>query len=121
MSKLQAKAIIATCIDFRLQKEIDDWIAKNFEPETYDRVSIAGDVKDLNEILDQVKLSYDLHHIKKVVLINHEDCGVYGKDGTYQKHVRDLRNAESKIEHLYPDLKVEIYYLHLNGEFEKIQ
>ena len=97
MNNLSAKAIIATCIDFRLQNEIGDWISKNFAPDTYDRVSIAGDVKDLKKILDQVKVSYDLHHIKKVVLINHEDCGTYGKEGTYQKHVHDLINAENTI------------------------
>jgi carbonic anhydrase len=117
----QAKVIIATCIDFRLQDDIDNWIAKNFKPETFDRVSIAGDVKNLSEIMDQIKIAHDLHHIKKVVLVNHEDCGAYGKDGTYQKHVHDLKNAENKIEQLYPDLKVEIYYLHLDGEFEEIK
>jgi carbonic anhydrase len=120
MAEKKAKALIATCIDFRLQDDIDKWISKNFEPETFDRVSIAGDVKDLHEVLDQVKVAHDLHHIEKVVLINHEDCGAYGEDGTYEKHTHDLRSAESKIKNTYPDLKVEIYYLHLNGEFEKI-
>ena len=120
MNRLNAKAIIATCIDFRLQDEIEDWISKNFEPDTYDRVAIAGDVRDLNEVLDQVKIAHDLHNIKRVVLVNHEDCGAYGKEGTYERHVHDLRKAEDKIEGIYPDLKVDIYYLHLDGEFEKI-
>jgi carbonic anhydrase len=120
MNNLKAKAIIATCIDFRLQDEIDKWIDQNFQPDTFDRVSLAGDVKNLNAILDQVKIAHDLHHIEKVILINHEDCGAYSKDGTYEQHVHDLKSAESKIEDLYPDLTVEIYYLHLNGEFEKI-
>lgn len=113
-------ALITTCIDFRLQDEIDKWIKKNFKPKTYDRVSIAGDVKNLSEILDQVKIAHDLHKIKRVILVNHEDCGAYGKDGTFERHVHDLKNAETTVETLYPDLEVETYYLLLDGTFQKI-
>jgi len=121
MSEKRAKALIATCIDYRLQDDIDKWISENFESETFDRVSIAGDVKALDVIINQVKVANDLHHIEKVVLINHEDCGAYGKDGTPEKHATDLKTAKEKINSLYPDLEVNLYYLHLNGEFEKIQ
>lgn len=121
MGNHQAEAIITTCIDYRLQDEIDNWIKKQFKPKTYDRVSLAGDVKNLEQVLEQVKIAHDLHRIRKVIMINHEDCGAYGKDRTYERHVHDLKYAENKIENLYPDLKVEIYYLHLDGEFEKIQ
>ena len=121
MDQPKAKALIATCIDFRLQDEIDAWIDKHFEPDTFDRVSLAGDIKNLDAVLDQIKIAHNLHQIKKVILINHEDCGAYGAEGTYQKHIHDLKNAETKIEYLYPDLEVDIYYLHLDGEFEKIQ
>lgn len=114
------EALIATCIDFRLQDNIDAWIKRNFKPGSYDRVSIVGDVKNFNELLEQVKVAYDLHHINKVVFVNHEDCGGYGKDGTYVRHVHDLKEAKSKIKDLYPSLKVDTYYLHLNGTFEEI-
>lgn len=116
----QANAIIITCIDFRLQEYINDWIFENFQVGTFDRVALGGGVKNLEVILNQCEIAKNLHHIKKVVLINHEDCGAYGADGTYEKHKADLYEAKVQINKLHPELEVETYYLHLDGTFEKI-
>lgn len=113
-------ALITTCIDFRFQKYITDWIAENFEPRTFDRVALAGGVFDLDQILKQIEISHRLHHIKKVILINHEDCGAYGEAGTAEKHAEDLKNAADKIKAQYPELEIVAYYLHLDGAFEEI-
>lgn len=114
------EAIIVTCIDFRFQQYINDWIAQNFSPKSFDRVSIAGGVFDLNYVLKQIEISKRLHHIKKVVLINHEDCGAYGESGTAEKHSEDLKNAAAKIQEQYPNVEINIYYLLLNGTFQQI-
>ena len=74
----------------------------------------------MDTILGQIEIAERLHHIKKIILINHEDCGAYGESGTAKKHTEDLRNATAKIQQLYPDLEVQTYYLYLNGTFEKI-
>lgn len=118
--KPKAESLIVTCIDFRLQISINNWISKNLTEGTFDRVALGGGVKNLDIILDQVKIGNDLHKIKKVVLVNHENCGAYGKAGNLKKHTSDLKTAEKKINTLYPNLEVEKYYLHLNGDFEKI-
>ena len=120
MNDHQAEGIVVTCIDFRLQEAINKWISKNFAPKTFDRVALAGGVKNLETIMNQIEIAHRLHHINKVVLINHEDCGAYGEEGTPQKHAEDLRNAEAEIKEIYPDLEVETYYLHLDGTFEPI-
>lgn len=112
-------ALIATCIDFRFQKYIFDWISQNFETRTFDRVALAGGVFDFNYVLNQVGISKRLHYINKVILINHEDCGAYGEAGTAEKHAKDLKSAVDKIKAEYPDLEIEPYYLHLDGTFEK--
>lgn len=116
----KAESIIITCIDFRLQEAINKWIAENFPPKTFDRVALGGGVKNLEVILGQVDIAVNLHHIKKVVLINHEDCGAYGAESTPEKHAQDLKKAKTKILEKYPDLEVENYYLFLNGSFESI-
>lgn len=113
-----AEAVIITCIDFRFQEYINNWIASNFQPKTFDRVAIAGGVFDFDYVLKQVEISKRLHHIKKVILINHEDCGAYGETGTVEKHIEDLKKAADQIKQQYPDLTVETYYLHLDGTFE---
>ena len=62
-----------------------------------------------------------LHTIKKIIFINHEDCGAYGATGTPEKHTTDLLAARTKIHVLYPELDVELYYLLLNGTFKEIR
>jgi carbonic anhydrase len=111
-------AIVITCIDFRFQRYINTWLKYVLKDYVYDRVALAGGIFDLYTILKQVEISNRLHHIKKVILMNHEDCGAYGELGTKERHISDLRSAESIIEKLYPHLDVECYYIHLNGKFE---
>ncbi len=120
MNDHTAQALVTTCIDFRLQEAINKWIAQHFQPKTYDRVALAGGVKNLDTILGQIDIAVKLHHIKKVVLINHEDCGAYGETSTLQKHAEDLKAAKAKVNEVYPELAAEIYYLHLDGTFEPI-
>lgn len=115
-----AEAIIITCIDFRFQEYINNWISENFRPKTFDRVGFAGGVKSFDIILGQIDIAKRLHHIKKVVLINHEDCGAYGEVGTPEKHAEDLKDATHQIKEKYSDLEVQTYYLHLDGTFEQI-
>lgn len=120
MNSHTAEGIIITCIDFRLQEAINKWISKNFAPKTFDRVALGGGVQDLATILSQIDIAVKLHHIKKAVLVNHEDCGAYGEAGTLQKHRDDLKAATAKVKTVYPNLEVQTYYLHLDGTFEPI-
>lgn len=115
-----AEALVVTCIDFRIQEYINNWISQNFNPKTFDRVALAGGVKNLDTILGQIDIAVELHHIKKVVLINHEDCGAYGDASTPERHAADLKNAKITIKEKYPDLDVVTYYLNLDGTFESI-
>ena len=126
MDSHKAEVIVVTCIDFRLQEAINNWISQNFPPKTFDRVALAGGVKNLESILGQIDIAVRLHHIKKVVLVNHEDCGAYGQENfpetqaEHIKHSKDLKNAKAKVKEIHPDLDVETHYLHLNGTFEPI-
>lgn len=120
MSDHHCQTCIITCIDFRFQEYINKFIEENFPVKSFDKVSLAGGVFDFETILKQVEISKSLHHINKVLLINHEDCGAYGKSGTFEKHIEDLNAAEKKMEALFPSLDVETYYLHLDGTFEEV-
>lgn len=114
------ETIIVTCIDFRFQQYLDNWIKENFTPKSFDRVAIAGGVFDLEYVLKQIEISHRLHHIKSVLLINHEDCGAYGEEGTHERHIQDLEAAKSRIAALYDNLNVKTFYLHLDGTFETV-
>ena len=113
-------ALIVSCIDFRFQKYIRNWLDTNFENKTFDYVGYAGGSKDIDTIMKQLDISVRLHEIKQVVLMNHEECGAYGQESTPENHARDLKKAKEVILAQYPHLSVDLYYLHLDGTFEPI-
>ena len=114
-------AFIVACIDFRFQKYLKKWLEKNLQNKTYDYVGFAGATKDLETIKKQLDISVRLHHIKEVVLIHHEDCGAYGVESTHDRHATDLNKAKKTILEKYPNLKTNLFYLHLDGGFEEIK
>lgn len=114
-------ALVVTCMDFRIQKYIEKWLDKTMIKKTFDLVDYAGSTKDLNIIIKQLDISVNLHRIQQVILIHHEDCGAYGKESTHDRHVADLHKARTVIVALYPGLKIDLYYLHLDGKFEAIK
>ena len=120
MSEHITDAIVVHCIDFRFQKHLDPWLQERFGYGKYDRVSLAGSVFDFESVMRQIEISDRLHKIKKVILINHEDCGAYGESGNYERHREDLEKAEKRLEEDFGHLDVEIYYLHLDGTFEQM-
>jgi len=107
-------------MDYRLQKYLHPWIMSRFGADNFDIISLAGGVHDYEMVLKYVQLAVQIHSIKTVCLINHEDCRAYGRDDTYKRHAADLLDAKRKIEALFPHLAVETYYLHLDGTFEMI-
>ena len=117
---LRCDALVVHCMDYRLQKYLHPWIMSRFGADNFDIISLAGGVHDYEMVLKYVQLAVQVHSIKQVVLINHEDCRAYGRDGTYKRHKHDLMDAKHKIETLLSDLEVETFYLHLDGTFELI-
>lgn len=114
-------AFVVSCIDFRFRNYLNKWLEKKMANKTYDYVSFAGTSKNLETIMGQLDISVRLHQVKEVVLINHEDCGAYGVESTHDRHAADLNKAKKNILGKYPNLKVDLFYLHLNGKFEAIK
>lgn len=113
-------AIVVSCIDFRFQKYIRNWLDKNLKDKTYDYVGFAGSTKELDTILKQIAISVRLHDIKQVILMHHQECGAYDAESTPQKHVEELKKAKKAIITKYSHLTVDLYFLRLSGAFEKV-
>lgn len=120
MERHHCDAIVITCMDFRFQKYIEEWEKENLGDYQFDRIALGGACHDFFAILKQIDISIRLHDIKKVVIINHEECGAYGEAGTYERHQQDLKNAKKQISQLYPQVKIKTYYLRKDGVFEEI-
>ena len=109
------QAAIVHCLDFRLQKSIKKYLENDGLIGNCDIISIAGGVKNLNFLLEQVQISKRLHSIKQVILINHTDCGAYGGKAAFASSAEqrtrqeiDLRKAQQMIEESIPGLEVEM-------------
>ena len=120
MKKHKCDSIIITCMDFRFQELLDTWIDENFPEFSFDRIALGGACFDFYAVLKQVEISYNLHKIHKVVIVNHEECGAYGPAGTFKRHQHDLFEAERKIEELFPKLDVGVFYMKKTGEVKDL-
>lgn len=83
------QAVAVHCIDFRFQKQVSAFLEKKF-PQGYDRIAVAGGIKDLLEnqtkgvVFKNLKISIQLHQPKTIFLMQHEDCGAYGGSTAFQ-------------------------------------
>lgn len=113
---LKCQALVITCLDYRFQEAIINWLGEHVGHGNYNRVALAGGVKNWPVIFDQIDLSVTVQKIEQVIVIHHEDCRAYGAAGTYERHCADMRQARSEILNKYPDLRVDLYYLRLSGD-----
>ena len=132
-------ALAITCIDYRLVDDAVHFFDGKKMTNDYDQVSLAGAslaaVSDKfpssnAAFWDQLAIAKTLHHIKKVVLLDHRDCGAYkvafGKD--YQgegaaetaQHKGVMEKLKSELSQKHPDLANEFYLMALDGKVERI-
>lgn len=107
-------AILIHCIDFRLQPQIKHWLGEQTLLGDCDVVAVAGASKDIDEggefVLKQVDIAYRLHGVRRVILMNHTDCGAYGgrMEHDAQAHGEIMTRAKEKILAAYPDVQVDL-------------
>lgn len=130
--KHECHNLVIHCMDFRLQDDIWWWLKSQGITGDSDIVSLAGAVKDLVSpeveeyrkcLLKQIRISRELHGMKRVVLMNHTDCGAYGGRKAFEgdiakeekKHIEDMKNAAIIIKNEFPDLEVMLVLIKMGG------
>jgi len=133
------EAMGVTCIDYRVVDEAVRFFDKLGLTNEYDTLSLAGASlaavspkfpKANAAFWDQLGISKSLHHIKKVVFVDHRDCGAYkvafGKafaaerDAETAQHKAVMTKAKAALAKRHPDLGAEFYLLALDGTADKI-
>jgi carbonic anhydrase len=133
------EALLLSCMDFRLMAEIAKYMDSRFLTHNYDHVVLAGaSLGALNEktpawgqtFWDHLDVAMKLHHIKKVIVMDHRDCGAYKvfigpehmKDAASEKEVHswNLNRLKLKIKERQPELEVELLLMDLEGKVETI-
>ncbi len=135
----KTKALVLTCIDFRFVDFEQDFLKSQKLDHQYDWLSLAGaslaladfpSHADTEVFWEQLQLSSQLHNIEKVIILDHQDCGAYARKMDLQLsqnpleeiniHRQYLHQAYEAIAKGYPNLEIELYFVHLNGEVEGI-
>jgi hypothetical protein len=116
MEKHTCSAVVVRCMDYRLDKLISK-LLKDINVESYDIVSLAGATKNSIVVIENIKLSVQLHSAKRVILIHHEDCGAYGPV-SQETHRNAMLVVKTCVDRLNLGVTVECYFLHLDGAFE---
>ncbi|MCL5435719.1 MAG: hypothetical protein M1275_01400 [Patescibacteria group bacterium] len=124
-------AFVLACMDFRFHQKISEPL-KKMQINSYDLKCDAGGAKFLASsekpavrdwIFENIKISMRLHGVKKVVLVNHYDCGAYGGNKTWTNdeaqlnfHREQLTQAKARVAEKFPGLEVVTVFAKPEGE-----
>ncbi|HEX2594692.1 MAG TPA: carbonic anhydrase [Rhizomicrobium sp.] len=133
------EALGFTCIDYRVVDEAADLFHKQGLTNQYDMLALAGaSLAATSEVFpssnaafwDHVAIAKKLHSIKKVVVIDHRDCGAYkvafGKDyadggaAELAQHKGVMAKLKDALATKHPDLGFEAYLLAIDGSAERV-
>ena len=130
---LQCDALILTCIDYRFPHLTCDYLDSRGLIGNYDSFALPGsslgacceEYPHWNQAFDEVvNLAIKLHTIKKVIFINHEECGAFQqlrgvpdrKEDEIPMHLEQAKITKAWFEKKFPQLESEFQYMKLNGE-----
>jgi hypothetical protein len=119
LSRHKSDVLVLHCADPRFQKayrEVIDSLGKY-----YDLLVMPGASKAVVEnptTIDYIKLLHSLHHFDEVHIMDHIECGAFGKiDDEISSHSEMLKIAENKIKKAVPELGITS---HLLGEDQEL-
>ena len=114
-------AVVLGCMDFRFWQAIVNYIQQQLGYSTFDLITEAGGTKALAEhtgeiyddLLRELTIASTLHHIKTIILVNHEDCGGYGGKSAFasnalerEQHRMHLAQTKQILRKRYPTANV---------------
>jgi len=133
------EAMLVKCIDPRFTTNTWTYMSSRGWQNLYSQFNIAGGpigvvapvFADWHKTYwDNLKITYDLHEVKRVVAITHRDCGAavvaYGPriktDLAFetQMHRQALFAFRDEVKKRYSDLAVELGIMDLNGAVEVV-
>ena len=129
-----AKALVITCMDFRLIDDAVYFLNRAGYNNNYDEIVLAGASLGYNQtkydcwkktVDDHIGLAKKLHHINEIIVIDHMDCGAYklfygktkmSREEELELHKENFDKFEDLITSKYPDFKVCCYLMDIDGK-----
>lgn len=134
--KNEYKAMVLSCIDPRFQPIVYNHLKKKRLVGKYSSFTIAGSAigvtaskfkKWHNVFWDNFDTSVKLHNIKKLIVINHRDCGAakiingkkeFSKINEIKVHKNSFKKIKKIFKKKYPKLKLELKLISLSKKIE---
>ena len=132
-------ALALTCIDYRIVDEAVTFFHGKNRTKDYDLVALAGaslaavspKFPSSNAAFwDHVGIAKQLHHVKKVIVVDHRECGAYKvafgkdyKDGRapeVAQHRAVMNQVKARLAKSHPDLASEFYLMDVDGKTQRV-
>ena len=128
--------MVLSCIDPRFQPIVFNYLKKKRLNGKYSSFTIAGsaigvtadEFKRWHKVFwDNFETSVKLHNIKKLIVINHRDCGAariingkkeFSKINESKVHKNSFRKIKKIFKKKYPKLRIEFKIISLNSKVE---
>jgi len=135
--KKKYHAMVLTCMDPRFQPIVHNYLKKRKLNGKYSAFTIAGSAigvtaskfrKWHNTFWENINISIRLHKIKKLIVINHYDCGaakiingkkIFNNVNESKIHRKSFIKIKSKFLKKYPSLSIETILISLNKKVQK--
>ncbi len=130
-------AMVLSCMDPRFQPIVYNYLKKRKLNGKYSAFTIAGSAigvtaskfkKWHKSFWDNIDISIKLHKIKKLIVINHQDCGaakISNKKKFFNNiieteiHKKSFKLIKNKFKKKYPSLVIETILISLNKKAKK--
>ena len=134
--KSNYKAMVLSCMDPRFQSIVYNFLKKKKLIGKYSSFTIAGASLGVTAtkfkkwhktFWDNIETSIKLHKIKKLIVINHRDCGaakiinrkkIFSNDIETNIHRDSLQKIKKLFKKKYPRLSIELNIISLNKKIE---
>jgi len=119
--------LIFCCMDYRYIEAIQAFVKHKLDVAAYDLKTDAGGMKALLDghaavrtwMLHNIRLAYQRHGVRTVILVHHEDCAAYGGSAAFKDraketafHAQQLAMAASLLRAAFSRLTVRMFYAH---------
>ena len=129
--------MILSCIDPRFQSIVYNYLKKRKLEGKYSSFTIAGSSLSITSnkfkkwqktFWENLQTSINLHNIKKLIVINHRDCGVakilignrqFNNLNETKLHKDSFKRIKKIFKKKYPKLTIETIILSLNKKIDK--
>ena len=135
--KKKYHAMVLSCMDPRFQPIVNNYLKKRKLNGKYSAFTIAGSAigvtaskfkKWHKSFWDNIHISIKLHKIKKLIVINHQDCGAakmmnnkkfFNNIIETEIHKKSFMQIKNKFKKKYPSLVIETILISLNKKAKK--